>query len=157
VRQISVYLSNGRGIADMQMATESEQTTRRPALRNGEKITIPDGSRSSKGSVGGGAAATAEVQIDEQNQTYKVVASLVGTNFPKGKEHHIDCIWRDENKKDCREYDLPLSMSSIPGPLEGKLEDVNHIRGSKPESRKLNGNGESTTTWTWDLSRTGSN
>jgi hypothetical protein len=158
VRQISVYLSNGRGIADMQFATESKVTGRRPALRGGVKTTIPESERSSKGYVGGGVPATVEVQIDEQNQTYKVTASVVGTNSAKGTVHRMDCRWPDENKKECKEEDRPLSMSTIPGPLEGKLEDVNHIRGSKTDPpQKLNGNGESITTWTWDLSRTGSN
>jgi hypothetical protein len=95
--------------------------------------------------------ATVGVTFDESSGTYTVTPN--SAPFRMGTMHSTSCV-RDK----CTSHDQPYGIQGLFGDMSGKIEDRNHVQGSKTVVTPNVGNsrhGQQVYTLRWDLSRKG--
>jgi len=130
---------------------KSAAVNRRRALRDGALTYLNDSSATRSGKADGSSPAQVDVTVDTSRGTFEISPSWTDV---KGKQHTVTCL----NEK-CSGSDDTFSVVvawGLPLRISGKLDDPNHIRGTRTEVKDGVGrakNGKATWTVTWDLSR----
>ncbi len=124
---------------------------RQKALRGGSVTVILDSSDVTDGTLSDEVPAVVEV-FYPSNGTYAI--RLVANFKNEGKTHTLSC----NRNTGCRESEGQLLLpASLPG-MTGRVDDPNHLQGSKTETKTgtgYRGTGTISTTVTWDLARQG--
>jgi hypothetical protein len=148
--RITIEVKDGKGRAYGYGEVKGIAINNRYALRGGATVILNQTSSTSQGVVEGDASASVDVTIDKAHGTYSIDPSF---NLATGKSHWTSCI---EGK--CTEGDTILAANPGMQVITEKLDDVNHLRGSRSYTTPNLGrakNGKQVFTLTWDLARQG--
>ncbi|MDQ6830474.1 MAG: hypothetical protein M3081_16575 [Gemmatimonadota bacterium] len=148
--RITVNLKNGTGTANGYTEMRDMKVSRQKALRGGAITLIKNQSITSEGTVEDQAPATVEV-VSPSEGTYVIRVSYVFKN--EGTSHTQMC-----GRDNCREYDQRMLIGGTLPAMEGKMDDPNHLSGSKTISGTgggYQGHGTTSSTITWNLARSG--
>ena len=106
---------------------------------------------STTASADGATTAKISVEFNQANGTYSVVPEF--GFFAPGKSHYSIC-----EKDNCTAKDSPYKIEPFLPAIDGKADDLNHLRGSQTTVTPNMGrthSGHQTFTVTWELSRQG--
>jgi len=148
---VTVELKNGKGWAYGYTEVHDLKRFRQKAATGGGGVTLIS---QATNTIDGAFTDSAEATVEVIYPSSGVYAIRVSTIFTKEGKAHVQMCNRNTG---CRDSDAQLLLG---GPLgvDGKIEDPNHLRGSKTEVKKgtgSRGTGTVTTTITWDLAREG--
>ncbi len=150
--QFTVTLKDGVGSATSFASKTVNSVSRQKALRGGALSLIKIASETADGAADGSSNAKVQIKVDKNSGTYSILPTWSPAT---GKLHDVVC-----NHDNCQTSDNPYyATPTLDTGIEGKLEDANHLSGSKTERTHLGSTGTGERTWsvTWDLARTGSN
>ena len=146
--RITIYVTDGKAEAVGYSENKSMRWARQPKASGG---SILDHSDNSSASLSDASPAEFHVTIDKASGTYSI---QVGASFKKvGTQHFVSC-----SRETCSSHDSPFYVEGILRGIDEKLDDPNHLHGSKYEAHRNTGStGKGTMTWTmsWDLARQG--
>ena len=150
--QITLTFKDGVGTAASHGVEKHLAENRQRALRGGAITYIPDNSSTMDGTASGSSPAQVDAQIDERTGTSELISP--GMTAVVGTMQGTSCI-----REDCKPQQQPLPVA-MPRQMaiSGKVEDRNHLQGSKTETKTGVGrarNGVMISTVSWDLSRSG--
>jgi hypothetical protein len=148
----SIHVTDGVGSAGGYSEVRNTAENRHSVVHQGGGATIEfDNGSSMNGQAMDEKNATADVTFNEADGTYTVTTN--SEPFKMGTMHSTSCV-RDK----CTSHDQPYGIQGLFGDMSGKIDDRNHVQGSKTvvtpnvgTSRK----GTQTYTLRWDLSRQG--
>jgi hypothetical protein len=150
VTRITVDLRDGKGTATGFTEVHYMQRQRQKALRGGAITLINNGSQSVDGSHEDSSPATVEV-LSATPGTYSIQVEYAFMR--DGRSRAQTC-----GRTDCQASDQQLSIGATLPSMTGRLDDPNHVRGTKTDVKTgtgYQGTGTQTTTVTWDLARQG--
>jgi hypothetical protein len=149
--QITAEFKDAKGRAAGYTEVHYLGVRRQKALRGGAVTVIFDGSEVTDGTLSDDVPAAIEVYYPSSG-SYAIRLHAI---FKKeGKTHTQAC----NRNTGCRDSEGQLLLPvTLPG-MNGKVDDPNHLQGSKTETKTglgHKGTGTMTTTVTWDLARQG--
>jgi len=148
----TVTLKEGKGSATSYASKTTHSVARVRALRGGALTLIERQSENGSGEASGPSDAHVLVTVDKNAGTYSILPNWMPVN---GKMHEVTC-----NSGTCETADNPYGAApALDTGIQGKLQDPDHLSGTKTEHTRVgpNGVGERTWTVTWNLARTGTN
>jgi hypothetical protein len=148
----TIRVADGTGFAEGYSEVRNTAENRHSVVHpsGGASIEFDNGS-SMDGQAMDGENAKADVTFNEADGTYTVIAS--SEPFKMGTVHSSNCI-RDK----CTSHSQPYGIQGILGDMSGKIDDRNHVKGSKTVVTPNIGSsrhGQQLYTLRWDLSRKG--
>jgi hypothetical protein len=149
--QITADIKNGTGWAYGHTEVHYLGVRRQKALRGGTVTVVFDSSDVTDGTLSDAVMSQVEV-VYPNSGTYSIRLRALFTK--EGKSQTQSC----NRNTGCRNSEQQLLMGATWGAMTGKVEDPNHLRGSRTETRTgvgYQGTGTITTTVTWDLARQG--
>lgn len=149
--QITAEFKDGKGRAYGHTEVHNLGVRRQKALRGGAVTVIFDSSDVTDGTHSDDVAASVEVAYPSSGRY------TIGLHAPfqkEGKTHTQSC----NRNTGCRSSEQQLLLGATMPAMAGSIEDPNHLKGSKSETKTgvgYRGTGTITTTVTWDLAREG--
>ena len=146
--RITITVKDGEAKAIGYTEIKGMQRTRQPKYPSGYLTASSD---YTSGTNVDGSDFKLQVNIDKVRGTYSIKADYL---FKKEGTRHTYSCSRDK----CHSDDFPLGIEPILKGMEGKLDDPNHLHGTKSEVSQGVGyihNGTLTLNTTWDLARQG--
>jgi len=145
-------VKNGKAQATGFTEVHEMQSRKVQAARNGSVSLIFDSGETLDGALeDADDKATVEVLYPTPG-TYAIRVRAIFKN--EGKAHAQRC----SRQRGCTDSEQQLLLGATPPGVDGKIEDPNHLSGSKTDVKTgtgYKGGGTVTTTLTWNLSREG--